>query len=263
MNAERYLERIGVDPASVTAPDRETLERLQRAHATSVPFETLAITGHPWDGRGGDGVVLDPETLYEKIVERRRGGFCYELNGLFSTLLAELGYEVDRLAGAVLQDGEPTPPANHLTSRVTLDRAYIVDVGLGSLPIRRPLPLDGEPRRDGAGVAWRAIESDRPDHDILTQYRYGSEDWTDRYVCRLTPRSLSYVAATCEYLTAAPESPFTGDPVLTMGTDDGYVKLTPESLTRWIGGEERTEAVDRDEWEEHVETTFGVPLDAL
>ena len=172
MNADRYLARVGLDRADVAALDHEALRCLQRAHVLTVPFENIAITGDP-DGHGAEGVSLALEDLYEKIVERERGGFCYELNGLFGWLLAELGFETERLAARVLDDeGRARPPANHHTNVVTLDRRYVVDVGVAIPTIRQPLPLDGEIREDEAGVAWRIVESERPVdahewHDVL------------------------------------------------------------------------------------------------
>lgn len=257
MTSEEYLDRLGVDPPVETT--LEALAHLQWTHANTVPFETLAITGDPWGDREGTGVSLDLADLYSKIVRDRRGGFCYELNEAFRWLLDGLGFEVSRLAGAVLVDGEPSPPASHLLSLVHLDRPYVADVGLGGCPLRVPLPLDGSVRRDEAGIAWRVAESARPDAEYVARYRIGREDeWTDRYVFRTEPRELAYVRATCEYLSTAPESGFTGDPVLTIGTDDGYAKLTTEAFTRVVDGEERTRAIDESAWYELVSDEFDL-----
>lgn len=264
MNADHYLSRLGVDPVTVAA-DLDTLERLQTAHVFAVPFETLAITGHPYGDRPGEGVSLALSDIYEKIVERGRGGFCYELNGLFAWLLRELGYDADRLAGSVLVDGEPRPPANHHAIGVSLDgRRYVVDVGLGAPKLRRPIPLDGAPRTDGSGVEWRVVESDRPDADYSAQFRYAAtdgdaRDWSDRYVFTDEPRELSYFQATCDYLTAAPESLFTGDPFVIVATDRGYTKLTADTLTRSVDGDERRENVGEDDWDDVLATEFGLP----
>ncbi len=103
MDAGRYLARIGLDPNTVTRPDLETLARLQRAHATTVPFENLDIVGRCVEA---SRIVLSVPRLYEKVVERRRGGYCFELNGLFHWLLDDLGYDVDRIAAMVTSDGE-------------------------------------------------------------------------------------------------------------------------------------------------------------
>jgi len=258
-DVEQYLSRIGLSPADARSRDRETLARLQRAHVTSVPFETLAITGDPFGSRDGDGVSLAIPDLYEKVVTRSRGGFCFELNGLFGWLLAELGFDADRVAAMMLHEGDPRPPANHHSHVVTLDRRYVVDVGMGTPQLRRPLPLDGEPVADSVGVEWRVVGSDRPDADHLTQYREpADDDWSDRYVFSDAPRDLDYFEATCEFLSSAPESPFTGDPVAAIATDGGYSKLTPDALTRTRRGETAERDVPEAEWDDVLEREFGL-----
>jgi N-hydroxyarylamine O-acetyltransferase len=230
MNTTAYLHRIGLTPASVNHKDPNALRRLQRAHVTTVPFENLSIVGPPHSTADGGGIALSPSALYNKIVERQRGGYCFELNGLFHDLLAALGYEVDRLAARVTSALQT--PANHHPLLVHLDEPVLVDVGTGPPMIRRPLPLDGTPRTDEAGVAWRVVESDRSDADYRAEVRSpDAEDWTGRYVFTSTPRPRTYFAAANDYLQSAPESPFTGDPLVALSTDDGYRKLSGSTLT--------------------------------
>ena len=186
------------------------------------------------------------------------------LSGLIMALLTLLG-----TAPASAQSHDVTSPDGSITVAVTLDRRYLVDVGLGAPKLRRPVPLDGEARADEAGVEWRVVESDRPDADYLTQFRYpsrnddsddrddsGADGWRDRYLFTDVPRELSYFQATCDYLTSAPESLFTGDPFVIVGTDRGYTKLTPGTLLRVVDGEEREEPVDADEWHDVLAREF-------
>ena len=113
MNIRAYLDRI--DYHSPLEPTAETLRALHMAHMLAVPFENLNI------GRGWP-IVLDQDALFEKIVVRRRGGFCYELNGLFAALLRALGFEVTLLsAGVARADGGFGPEFDHLTLLVTTD----------------------------------------------------------------------------------------------------------------------------------------------
>ncbi|WP_396612169.1 arylamine N-acetyltransferase [Haloferax sp. S1W] len=261
MNTIAYLDRLGIDSQSLGEPSRSTLRRLQRAHVTTIPFETLAVNGDPFDDADdGEGVHLDLPHLFEKIVEREHGGFCFELNGLFNWLLTELGFDAERVAARVIgSDGSARPPANHHTNVVELDRRYVVDVGMGVPSMRRPLPLDGEVRTDEAGVSWRVVESDRPDETHRTQYRYEPDgEWQDRYLFTDTPRMLTYFEATCDYLQSAPESTFTGDPVVMRATDGGHVKLSPETLTRYVGSESTESPVAESEWHDVLEETFGL-----
>ena len=262
MDVARYLDRLGLAIEAPALPDVDWLERLHSAHVSTVPFENLSITGPPFDERPGPGVDLDLETLFVKIVENRRGGFCYELNGLFGWLLAEVGYDTDRLAAMVIgDDGDVQPPANHHTNLVRLDRPYVVDVGLGIPTIRRPIPLDGEPVRDGGGVEWRTVESDRPDTDYLMQFRESDDDdWTDRYYFGTIPRDIEYFRASCDFLQSAPESPFTGDPIVTLATETGHLKLTRDRLTHRTDGHSDSTAIDPDEWLAVAEREFGLQL---
>ncbi|MFW5919152.1 MAG: arylamine N-acetyltransferase family protein [Halanaeroarchaeum sp.] len=254
-----YLKRIEVAPETLDTPDLRTLERLQRAHVTSVPFETLAITGDPHGNRSGSGVTLSVPAIYEKIVDQGRGGYCFELNGLFHWLLAELGYDVDRVAARVTSDGDAGPPANHHANVVELDRRYVVDVGMGTPVMRRPVPVDGEIRSDEAGVEWRIVESDRPDETYCSEFREpGDEEWTRRYVFSDVPRPRHYFEATNDYLQSAPESPFTGDPVVSIATENGHLKLSGDTLTETAGSEKDERTVPPEEWHATLERAFGL-----
>jgi N-hydroxyarylamine O-acetyltransferase len=255
MDPDRYLARLSVDPGDAADPTYRTLARLHRAHVTSVPFETLSITGDPYGGPAGEGVDLSIPALYEKLVERNRGGFCFELNGLFGWLLAELGFDVTRVAARMVSDLEL--PANHHPLLVTLDRTYVVDVGMGAPMLREPVPLGGSVGPDEAGVSWRVAGSDRPDADYRLRYREG-DDWEDRYVFDETPRDLRYFAATCDYLQSAPESGFTGDPVVVRPTPDGHAKLKPTAFSRTRGGETEVRSVDEAEYRRLLREEFGI-----
>ncbi len=258
LDADAYLARIGVDPATVGTPDLETLERIQRAHVTSVAFENLAIVGDPY----GDGVTLSVPQLYGKIVERGRGGYCFELNGLFHWLLADLGYDVDRVAARITSGHGVRTPANHHSNVVHLDRRYVVDVGMGTPVMRRPTPLDGSPRTDEVGVTWRVAESDRPDEAYRTEFREpGDDEWTRRYVFGHDPVDLDYFEATNDYLQTAPESTFTGDPIVSIATDDGRRKLKGETLFVRVDGEERERTVTGDEWYAVLAEEFNLRYD--
>src|SRR5829696_2117836 len=121
MNIEAYLKRINYN--GPLEPTAETLRALQVAHLLSVPFENLSI-------HAGEPIVLDEETLFTKIVGTRRGGFCYECNGLFAGLLRALGFEVAMLAAGVARpDGTFGPEFDHMTLIVTLEDRWLVDVG--------------------------------------------------------------------------------------------------------------------------------------
>jgi N-hydroxyarylamine O-acetyltransferase len=192
-------------------------------------------------------------------VERERGGYCFELNGLFHALLDVLGYDVQRAAARVTSS--LCTPANHHTNIVALDRRYVVDVGTGPPMIRTPLPLDGTPLMGEAGVEWRVAPSERPDAAYRTEYRApGDTDWTVRYVFDHGPRPLHYFEAANDYLQSAPESPFTGDPTVALSTEAGYRKLSGHTLVEITRSDRHERVVSEDDWHEMLAQNFGLRI---
>src|SRR5690606_31142265 len=127
------------------APTPETLRALHRAHMLAVPFENLDIYG------GRRKLHLDEAAFLHKVVYERRGGYCYELNGAFGSLLRSLGFEVDYLSGHVVSNGEEGPEFDHMLLLVHLGEPYVADVGFGESS-RTPLRLaDGLEQSDGTG----------------------------------------------------------------------------------------------------------------
>lgn len=129
-----YLARIDIARAGLHA-DLATLRRLQTAHMAAIPFEN-------GDVQLGLVPSMEPDAIFAKLVTRRRGGWCYEQNGLFGRALAALGFSVLRVAGAVLREARPeVAPGTHLALVVRIEGAdWLADVGFGG-GIARPLPL--------------------------------------------------------------------------------------------------------------------------
>lgn len=261
---DRYLERIGLDPDGIRSVDRDVdlLATLQTAHARHVPFENLSIVGDPFGDAPGPGVVLDTPALLEKVVGRGRGGYCYELNGLFTSLLDALGFDVHRAAAMVVpDDGDPSVPANHHVNLVTLDRRYVVDIGMSSPQMHRPTPLDdGVVRDPTVDVGWRVVDNDRPRYDRTVESTHGDGDWTVRYVFDATPRDLSYFRASCDFLASSPTSPFTDGPIVTVDTEDGWLDLREGTFTRVVDGERSEREVSPAAWYELLEEEFGLSV---
>ena len=140
---EAYLNRIGFTGA--LRPDCRTLETLMERHLASVPFENLDI----WDLHRP--ISLEPERLFEKIVAERRGGYCFELNGLFYELLRAAGFRVYPVAARILWRKTDRPPLTHRASVVELagEKLYC-DIGFGGPGPQRPLFLcPGAVQRQG------------------------------------------------------------------------------------------------------------------
>lgn len=133
----RYLARIGL--AGRSAPTLEGLALLQAAHQAAIPFESF-------DALTGAGVDIALEAIEAKLVDRRRGGYCFEQNALFLRVLGELGFAAEGLIGRVrwmLSDDAPATPRTHMTVRVWLGgRPWLVDVGFGATVPPQPLAMD-------------------------------------------------------------------------------------------------------------------------
>ena len=218
MNLPAYLDRIGyTGPAE---PTPETLHNLHRAHLFAVPFENLDIAL-------GRKIICDENTFIRKIVEGRRGGFCYELNGAFAVLLRELGFKVTLLSARVPRDdGSQSPEFDHLTLRIDLDDPWLADVGFGDCFLE-PLLLEPgrEQLQDGRG--YRIIE----EHGSLHVERTEPDgSWKRQYSFTLIPRSLGDFAPMCHYHQTSPESPFTRRSVCSRATPEGRITLADGKL---------------------------------
>lgn len=234
MDVARYLARIGY--GGPIAPTIETLRALHRAHLYAVPFENLDIgLGRP--------ILLDPAAIEEKIVARRRGGFCYELNGLFALLLRDLGFRVTLLAAGVYSDrrGAFGPTFDHLTLRVDLARPWLADVGFGD-GFLHPLALDTAEEQIDSGriaplvnTANEGIWQDRyrisaADDARIMQRRDWTGAWRDQYRFTLVPRQWADFSAQCHYHQTSPDSGFTRGDICSLATPAGRVSVTADRL---------------------------------
>ncbi|MDH5823680.1 arylamine N-acetyltransferase [Luteimonas sp. RD2P54] len=195
---DAYLQRLG--HAQPPPPTLDTLRELQQRHTAEFPFETLStLLGEP--------VPLDLPALERKLLHDRRGGYCYELNGLFMALLRELGYEVRALAGRVVMDGGADAARTHLLLLVTVDGVrHLADVGFGGLVPTAPLLLDD---RGEQATPHESYRLDHDDGEYALHARVMGE-WRPLYRFDLQPQS----AVDCEvgnwYVSTHPASPFLG-----------------------------------------------------
>lgn len=204
MDVQKYLSRIGfVGP---TEPSLEMLQAVQTRHLMSVPFEDLTV-------HSGGRVQLELPLLYDKIVNRRRGGFCFENNGLFSWLLSQLGFQITVISGQVKSSitGRYGPPFDHLILMVTLEgRRWLTDVGFGVPGFSTPLSLeDSGPQQQGHRV-YRIRKEGRM-HFLEWQQeenRGADGDWVEIYKFTLDPRCLEDFTEMCQYHQSSPSSIF-------------------------------------------------------
>jgi N-hydroxyarylamine O-acetyltransferase len=245
MEAATHLARIGaVYPA---APTSAALRALHRAHTRSVPFEDYDIhTGTP--------ISLQLPDVHDKIVRRRRGGYCYELNGLFAALLRALGYGVTLVSAFELHaDGTRGPDFDHL--RVLVDAAdgrWIADVGNGA-SWATPVPL--RPGMHGAVQVHR-------DGDLWwTTERRGDGRWERGWAWTPKPRELADFADRSRYQQHDPGSDFIGRRMAVLATDRGRVSLLNGVFTEIVGGQRTDRPVaPAEEWALLVDR-FGIVLD--
>jgi N-hydroxyarylamine O-acetyltransferase len=220
--AEAYRARVGGVAASETS--LATLIAVHEAHLLTVPFENLDI-------HLGREIVLDLDRLYDKIVTRRRGGFCYELNGLFASLLAGLGFDLDLLSARVADDaGVLGPEYDHMALLVRCEgKRWLADVGFGD-SFRTPVDLDDpSPQRGGdpLGRAWSV--RDDGDELVLLQHEASGSSRT-AYAFTLEPRALREYEPMCVHQQTSPDSHFTRRRICSRATPEGRVSLADDRL---------------------------------
>jgi N-hydroxyarylamine O-acetyltransferase len=217
MNAQNYLRRLGYQ--GTPKADLDTLRTLQLLHLRAVPFENLSIHSH-------QSIVLDEDLLYEKVVERRRGGFCYELNGLFAWLLHELGFKVSRLAASVCGDeGSFGLPFDHMTLLVHLQEDFLVDVGFGD-SFQEPLRLEQRGEQGRGEKAYR-IAHDACGYTLHEHGNRGGQPSVHaQYRFDRTAHELPAFEAMCRYHQTSATSHFTQKRICSIATVDGRVSLS-------------------------------------
>lgn len=246
--ADAYLDRIGT--ARPPAPTAAALRTLHLAHLRSVPFENLSV-------HLGEDITLEPDALVAKLVDRRRGGFCYELNGAFAALLDALGFEVTLLQARVVgDDGRPGIPYDHLALRVrTADGGErLADIGFGT-HTHFPLAYDERGDQPDPGGVFR-IE-DAPQGDLLVL-----RDGKPQYLLDQRPRALRDFEAGAWYHRTSPDSHFTRSLVCSLLTEDGRITLGGHTLTTTVGERRtRTELSTAADVLKAYHQHFGIVLD--
>jgi N-hydroxyarylamine O-acetyltransferase len=246
MNINAYLKRIHY--SAPPQPDLETLVGLHRAHLLAIPYENLDI-------HRGRYLSIREWDIFQKIVMSGRGGWCYEMNGLFAWALKQIGFNVTLLASTVnRQPDRRTIEGNHLVLLVRLDRPYLVDVGFGNGFIE-PLPLEAGTYQQG-----------------YLDYQLWQEDerWWFRnqihapagYDFTLDSHHLSDFAPQSHELQTWEESGFVRTTVCQRFTPEGLVILRGAVLTTiTAAGADQGTIADAEEYREALEDLFDLHLD--
>lgn len=253
MEISSYLSRINFK--SPVLLNHETLCSLHRAHMLAVPFENLDIV--PLKRQ----IQLDRQSLWDKIIVRRRGGFCYELNGLFAWLLKEIGFEVTYLNGRVYnRDGKRGRNFDHLTLQVGIpnrpDR-WIADVGFGD-SFLEPLVFN-DAKDQTQGLRAYRLEPFEDGLDMLQRDYAGT--WKRQYFFDLQPRKFpGDYEDTCLFHQTSPLSTFTRGSVISISTMDGRITLDDDHLIVTKNGQREERSVSSKERPDLLSEYFDVTL---
>jgi N-hydroxyarylamine O-acetyltransferase len=219
---DKYLTRIGF--GGTIAPDFATLAAIHAAHVDAIPFEGLdPLLGRP--------VNLDLASLQEKLVDLRRGGYCFEQNALFKAALEAIGFEVTGLGGRVRwmsPPDSPLGPKTHMMLRVELPEGpYLADVGFGVCVLDSPLQLKTDLEQRTAMGTYRLSEAD----GLLSLSAKQPAGWRTMYVFDLEPQIQSDYELGNYYTSTSPRAPFTGTLIMERVSADKRYKLVNRRLT--------------------------------
>lgn len=225
LDLQGYFDRIGYRGAA--EPNLEVLQDLMTAHTGSIPFENLdPLMGVPVDD-------LSPEALTDKLVYRRRGGYCYEQNGLMGYVLAEIGFRVRRLAGRVVWMQPPDAPPGALTHTVLAvtfpgsQGSYLVDVGFGGQTLTSPIRFETGNAQQTTHEPYRL--NDRGDGLVLQALV--RDEWKPLYVFGTQTVPQVDLRVGSWYVSTHPESIFVTGLMAALTTDDARYNLAGRNLT--------------------------------
>lgn len=231
-----------------------TLKQLQISHLKNIPYENLDILN-------GVPIYLTPEALYKKLILSSRGGYCFELNGLYSNLLKSLGFDVTNLAGRFIDDDTSIQMRRHRILKVkTNDGIYICDVGVRSESPRIALKqVHGLIQNDGVSE-YKFEEDDFYGH-ILWQKERG-KSWKKVYGFTDEPQQdIDYIMPSffCE---KHPDSPFVNIRKISIFTDSVNINLVGDTLKFYENAKvtKRVDLQDENEIRETLDKYFGIRL---
>ncbi len=225
LDLRAYFDRINYRGAA--EPTLEVLQDLMTAHTGSIPFENLdPLMGVPVDDLG-------PEALTDKLVFRRRGGYCYEQNGLMGYVLTEIGFRVRRLAGRVVWMQPPDAPLGaqtHTVLAVTFpgsQGSFLVDVGFGGQTLTSPIRLQTGNEQQTTHEPYRL--KDRGDGLVLQALV--RDEWRPLYIFGTQTVPQVDLTVGSWYVSTHPSSIFVTGLTVALTTDDARCNLAGRNLT--------------------------------
>ena len=250
MDVQAYLNRI--DYHGDRTATLETLRALHLAHVLAVPFENL-------DNFLGRPVSLEPADLFAKIVTAKRGGYCFELNGLFSLLLEAMRFPVTRLIARVWYGAKPPYPRSHQVSMVNVGgESWLVDVGFGGNGLLEPIPLAAGPQVRQLSEAFRLTMLESEGHLLQCLVH---DEWESLYSFTLDPCQPVDYQYPNYFHSHSSESRFMQRRVCTIPTRDGRKTLVDQSLSIRRNGKSEKSVADSDaEYASLLQEHFGIVL---
>jgi len=249
----QYLERIHCSQQPELS--FEFLRALHHAQLYTIPFENFDICLNR-------GIKLEPSFLFKKLVCRRRGGYCFELNGLLLRALRAFGFDARAVLGRVHVTGVPTG-RSHQVSLVNLDGTqWILDVGFGAATPRAPIPLKFDAPFDCDGDIFRLVKND--DFGIMLQCQQAGE-WGNLYSFDLAPVCPGDIEYGNYFTSTHPSSLFVNSRVAVLPTERGIATLFNLRLRTRAPGAADVEEQELEEGPAYIETlqcVFGIDLDA-
>lgn len=248
MKIAEYLNRIGIDKAE--HPSLEFLTRIQVRHLLSIPFEDLDIPFRR--------IELNLEKIYNKIIYTKRGGFCYELNGLLHWLLTSLGFRVDMLSARVFNNSTNDfgPEYDHMVLLVHLEQDYLVDVGFGD-SFRVPIQMSDGEVFDVSG-RYKIFKISDKSFELRQKKE---ESWQPQYIFSTVPKEFEDFCEMCAFQQDSPTSHFRIRMVCTIATETGRITLSNNSLTITKGdNKDRIEFSDEIIFYELLKKHFAIEL---
>jgi len=248
---EAYLARINYSGSVV--PTEDLLTDLQRAQLFAIPFENFDILLDR-------GISLEPADLCDKLVKRKRGGYCFELNGLFLMALQAFGFDARALLARVHLTGTPSGRGHQIALVTIRGRQWVADVGFGSANPRAPIPLEFDRpfHQDG-----RQVRLKEAGHLGILLQAWTDEQWQSLYSFEMTQVLPPDILYGNHYASTSPTSLFTTARVAALATPGGSVTLLNTTLKKTISGKEYLEELGAGPtYLEALRDHFGIELDA-
>lgn len=247
IETEAYLERLGLDSE---LHDLNFLKKIHKAHLLNIPFENLDIHYHK-------KIMLDIQRIFQKVIREKRGGFCYELNGLMYHLLSNLGYECCLLSAKVNGQDGWGQDFDHMIVLVELNNEkWLVDVGFGNLFVEPKKLILNVPQLDYN--YYYKFETDPDENWILKKSRDNST-YNTIYMFDLMPHALIEFLPMCNYHQESVKSMFTQNKLITQLFRNGRITLTDRKLKLELNGEiDEKPIMNEDEFISKLEQYFHI-----